>query len=114
MATEAPVGVSIAPTFSSSALNLDQGYVTFTNEVHERVTISTICLSCHLQFTSLPGKGSYPSSSCSREDCDFYFRWGVNPNNPNYLTFFISADLSRGWAAIGVSRDRRMVSNILY
>ena len=39
MATEAPVGVSIAPTFSSSTLNLDQGYVTFTNEVRERVTI---------------------------------------------------------------------------
>ena len=60
-------------------------------------------------MNDLPGEGSFPTSSCSREDCDFYFRWGVNPNNPNYLTFFISADVARGWAAVGVSRDRRMV-----
>jgi len=65
-----------------------------------------------LQFNDLPGEGSFPTSSCSREDCDFYLRWGVNPNNPNYLTFFISADLTRGWAAVGVSDDRRMVSFI--
>ena len=63
-----------------------------------------------LQFNDLRGKGSFPTAGCSREDCDFYFRWGRNPNNPNYLTFFVSADLSRGWAAVGVSTDKRMVS----
>lgn len=77
--------------FSNTPINLVQGSAVFSGT-----------------FSDLPGRGSFPTSSCSREDCDFYFRWGVNPDNPNYLTFFISADLSRGWAAIGVSTDRRM------
>ena len=71
-----------------------------------------VILVISFQFSDLPGKGSFPTNNCSREDCDFYFRWGINPNNSNYLTIFISANLTQGWAAIGVSPDRKMVGII--
>ncbi|XP_065905954.1 ferric-chelate reductase 1-like [Dysidea avara] len=80
--------------FSSTAINLER----------------PILIPVHFfgSINSLHGRGSFPSDDCDPSDCDFYFRWGVNPNNSDYLTFFISADIGRGWAAIGVSPDRRM------
>jgi len=66
-----------------------------------------------LQPSSLPGEGSFPTAGCNPDSCDFYFRWGVNPNNSAFLTFHINADILRGWAAIGVSPDRRMVGDML-
>ncbi|XP_065905953.1 uncharacterized protein [Dysidea avara] len=79
----------------------------FSSEINvERPNLSPVQFSGLIN--SLRGRASFPSDDCDPDDCDFYFRWGVNPNNSDYLTFFISADLGRGWAAIGVSPDRRM------
>ncbi|XP_065905952.1 putative ferric-chelate reductase 1 [Dysidea avara] len=97
MEADIPENFSISASsvsFSSAAVNSDRlqlGPIEFSGSVN-----------------SLRGEGSFPTSGCDPDDCDFYFRWDVNPGNPNFLTFYINADVSRGWAAIGVSPDRRM------